>query len=56
VARPWWRARVDGEPAPVLRAMSTFMAVRVGPGEHRVDFAFRCPALVRGADWLSRAG
>jgi hypothetical protein len=52
---PWWRARVDDEPAPLIRAMSTFMAVKVGPGEHRVDLAFRRPAPVWAADWLSRA-
>ena len=40
----------------MLRAMSTFMAVKVGPGEHRVDLTFRRPALVWAAAWLSGAG
>jgi hypothetical protein len=53
---PWWRARVDGEPAPVLRAMSAFMAIRVGPGAHHVDLVFQRPPWVRSAEWLSRGG
>ncbi|HEY5658072.1 MAG TPA: hypothetical protein VIY27_09805 [Myxococcota bacterium] len=53
---PWWRARVDAEPAPVWRALGAFMAVRVGPGEHRVDLRLRRPPWVWSADWLSRCG
>jgi hypothetical protein len=37
---PWWRAEVDGQPTPILRANVTFRAVRVPPGEHRVRFTF----------------
>lgn len=51
---PWWRARVDGEPAAVLRATGAFMAVAVGPGEHRVDLEFRLPVALRGAELSSR--
>jgi hypothetical protein len=51
---PWWRARVDGEPAPVLRAIGAFMAVRVGPGVHRIDLEFRRPIGLRIAETLSR--
>jgi hypothetical protein len=37
---PWWRARVDGEPAPILKANVLFRAVAVRPGRHRVRFRF----------------
>ena len=40
VWHPWWRAEVDGQPAPILRANVLFRAVRVPPGEHRVRFTF----------------
>jgi hypothetical protein len=51
---PWWRAEVDGATAPLLRANMLFMAVRVGPGAHRVDLQLRPPLAVAGADWLTR--
>jgi hypothetical protein len=38
---PWWRAEVDGAPAPILKADVLFRAVEVGPGHHRIRFAFR---------------
>jgi hypothetical protein len=38
---PWWRAEVDGAPAPILKADVLFRAVQVGPGRHRVHFVFR---------------
>jgi hypothetical protein len=38
---PGWTAAVDGAPAPVLRANGLFRAVRLGPGRHRVRFAYR---------------
>ena len=37
---PWWRAEVDGVPAPILKADVLFRAVEVGPGRHRIRFAF----------------
>jgi hypothetical protein len=37
---PWWRAEVDGRPARILKANVLFRAVPVGPGVHRVRFAF----------------
>ena len=40
VWHPWWRARVDGAPAPLLRANVMFRAVALMPGRHRVTFAF----------------
>jgi hypothetical protein len=37
---PWWRAEVDGRPAPILKADVLFRAVALGPGAHRVRFVF----------------
>jgi len=41
VWHPWWRAEVDGRPAPVLRANVLFRAVAVPPGQHEVRLRFR---------------
>ncbi len=38
---PGWRARVDGRPAPVLRADYALMAVPVAPGAHEVELWYR---------------
>jgi len=47
---PGWRARVDGRPAPVLRADYALMAVPVAPGAHEVELWYRprgfAPAVV----------
>lgn len=37
---PGWRATVDGQPAPILRANYAFRAVRLGPGQHHVVMTF----------------
>lgn len=39
-AYPGWRATVDGEPAPILRADGLFRALILGPGEHIVAFEY----------------
>lgn len=52
---PAWRATVDGIPAPILRADLAFRAVRVGPGPHRVVFAWESRAFAWGVG-LSLAG
>jgi hypothetical protein len=51
---PWWRARVDGVPADVLRAQLAFMAVRLPAGAHRVDLELRPPAVVTAADRITQ--
>ncbi|HET9870543.1 MAG TPA: YfhO family protein [bacterium] len=46
---PGWRAWVDGEPKPILRADGLFMAVVVPqPGLHRVDFRYEPTAFRLG--------
>lgn len=46
---PGWRATVDGEPAPILRANGFVRAVLLSPGEHTVEFTFAPASLVAGA-------
>jgi len=46
---PGWSARVDGRPAPILRADTIFRAVGVPPGEHVVVLDYRTPGLRAGA-------
>lgn len=38
---PDWKVTVDGHPAELLRCNYVMRGVRVGPGEHVVDFQFR---------------
>lgn len=45
VWHPFWKATVDGEPVPVLRANLAYKAVPIGPGARRVHFHFRSPTL-----------
>jgi hypothetical protein len=40
VWHPWWRASVDGNPAPILKADVLFRAVRLPPGQHEIRFEF----------------
>lgn len=37
---PGWKAFVDGQPAPIMRANDAFKAVVVPAGDHQVEFAF----------------
>lgn len=52
---PGWRARVNGEPTPVLRANGQFRAVVVPAGESTVEMRYRPPHFRRGAA-ISLAG
>jgi hypothetical protein len=49
---PAWKATVDGNPAPVLRANHTLRAVPVPAGRHEVVFEYRSDLLVRSL-WTS---
>ncbi|MDW8309061.1 MAG: hypothetical protein RMK20_06780, partial [Verrucomicrobiales bacterium] len=60
IAQTWypaWRARLDGQATPLLRANYAFQAVEVPPGAHRVelryeDGAFRVGAGLSALAWL----
>ena len=45
---PGWSVRVDGRPAPLLRADHAFRAVALPAGEHRVEFHYQPTWLVPG--------
>jgi hypothetical protein len=45
---PGWRAFVDGQEAPILRADYLFRAVALQPGAHDVRFAFTPRSMDRG--------
>ncbi len=52
-----WRAEVDGQPAPLLRANTAFQAVQVPSGKHHVhlfyhDTAFEAGAIVSTTAWI----
>jgi len=46
---PGWRATVDGRPEPIESIAGVFRAVRVGAGEHRVEFRYAPRAASLGA-------
>jgi hypothetical protein len=46
---PGWVARVDGVVTPIVRADYIFRAVRLAPGEHRIEFEYRPTSLYVGA-------
>ena len=52
---PWWRARVDGAPAEILKANVLFRAVALAPGKHLVTFEF-CPFSGAAAELWGRLG
>lgn len=49
---PDWVARVDGAPAPIVRAYHTFRAVAIPAGSHTVTFTFE-PASLRVGLFIS---
>jgi hypothetical protein len=46
---PGWRAAVDGESAPILRADGVLRAVAITPGSHQVNLVYRPASLLWGA-------
>jgi Bacterial membrane protein YfhO len=55
---PGWNVSVDGQPARLWRANHAFRAVRLSPGEHRVEFRYEPTWLAPGlaVSGLSLAG
>jgi hypothetical protein len=45
---PAWQARVDGQPAPVVRAQLSLMAVPLSQGARVVELEFRSPRYALG--------
>jgi Bacterial membrane protein YfhO len=45
---PGWKATLDGDPVPILRANLAFRAVRAAAGRHVVEFSYRPIWLLRG--------
>jgi uncharacterized membrane protein YfhO len=45
---PGWRASIDGEPAPILRANALFRAVQVESGASTLTFRYASTPLRRG--------
>ena len=43
-----WRAYVNGEPTPILRANTAFMALELEEGHHYIDLRYRTPGLRAG--------
>jgi hypothetical protein len=52
---PGWRARIDGQEAPVLRVDHALRGVVIPAGEHGVSFRYKPTWLVRGL-WLTLVG
>src|SRR5262249_13011126 len=51
LADPWspgWKATLDGQPCPILRAEGWFRAVALPPGPHRVEFSYRPVSFYAG--------
>jgi Bacterial membrane protein YfhO len=46
---PDWQATVDGKPADIARANALFRAIRLAPGHHVVDFAYRPRSFLWGS-------
>lgn len=53
VWHPWWRAAINGRPAPVLKANVLFRAIEVPPGRHTIRFVFR-PLSGAWRQWAGR--
>lgn len=45
---PGWRAFVDGEAVPIMRANDAFKAIEVPPGTHDVRFQYHSPRVAIG--------
>jgi Bacterial membrane protein YfhO len=45
---PGWKAQIDGEPAPILRADYLFRSVVLTPGDHTVSFIYQPVSVALG--------
>ena len=45
---PGWRATLDGQAVPVLRANLVFRALRLPPGRHQVEYVYRPRSITIG--------
>jgi len=52
---PGWRARVDGQDVPVVRADVLYRAVSLSAGAHDVEIYFESAAFVHGM-WVTFGG
>ncbi len=46
---PGWKASIDGQETPVLRADYMFMAIALPQGAHTIEFLYRPPSFYLGA-------
>jgi hypothetical protein len=46
---PGWKATVDGQPRPILRADGWLRAVALSPGSHRVEFSYSPVSFYAGS-------
>ena len=44
-----WKAKVDGERTEILKAYSTFKAVKLNSGQHQIEFYYSSDAFKLGA-------
>ena len=49
---PGWRAEVDGQPVPILRADLYFRAIALEPGLHEVTLRYQ-PSSLRAGTWIT---
>ena len=52
---PNWRATVNGEPKPLIRANYLWTAIALEPGEHIVELTYRDP-IVATTRWITLGG
>lgn len=46
---PGWRATVNGQRAPILKANGLFRGIALGPGSHTISFEYRPLSIIAGA-------
>ena len=41
-----WSCRVDGKETEIMRGDTAFMAVKLEPGQHKIEFTYRTPYII----------